>query len=326
MKTIKGVLIIMLCLALFSGCGRNTKETVTNMKIPVEDISEFFYTSENINFNASYQRYRFFKEDGKYMFFHEAREKPGEYGPTTKDDVTDSGTFELNAEEWNDFLAFLKDGKVSERKNSGESGGSGPWTFIYWKNDKGKYQVFEFPTYDSRVRFEEYCRSLAQEKRQLSENDGIREENMKDIKIHSISYSPGYGDMLGGYHESALRKDKSGNWTYVCSDCETHDRPTVITAYSVSDEAVAQLEEFIITKNVLSLENRSKSDLFITDYSPWSWSIDYETTSFGNTKREYCSFGEYKQYSAHDFELLNELEERFLALRGEKISETAEER
>lgn len=329
MKRMKGVLTIVLCAALFCGCGKNAKETVTNRKIPVEDVSEFYYTRENINFNASYQRYRFFKEDGSCMFFHETREKPGAYGPTTEKDVTNSGTFELTAEEWNVFLAFLKDGRVSARKDPAESGGSGPWTFLYWKNDKGKDRVFEFPTYDASVRFEEYCRSLAQEARQPSDRDGVREENreenMKDIKILGVSYSPGYGDMLGGYHESALRKDASGSWTYVCSDREAHDRPTVVTTYAVSDEAVARFEEFLLTKNVLSLENRPKSDLFATDYSPWSWSVAYETSSFGKTKREYCSFDEYKRYSGQDYELLKELEERFTALRAERIAQTAEE-
>ena len=149
---------------------------------------------------------------------------------------------------------------------------------------------------------------------------------MKEIKIHRISYSPGYGDMLGGYHESTLRKDKGGNWTFVCSDRETHDRPTVTTTYAVSAEAVAQFEKFINDNKIVSLENRPKSDMFATDYSPWSWGIDYETTSFGKTKREYCSFGEYKRYSGRDYDLLNELEKRFTALRGEKTAETTEER
>ena len=148
---------------------------------------------------------------------------------------------------------------------------------------------------------------------------------MKEVKIYRVSYSPGYGDMLGGYHESTLRKDKDGNWTFVSSDRETHDRPTVTTAYAVSDEAVAQFEKFINDNKVISLEGRPKSDLFATDYSPWDWSIDYETTSFGKTKREYCSFGEYKRYSARDYELLNELEKHFTDLCGEKISETSED-
>ena len=62
--------------------------------------------------------------------------------------------------------------------------------------------------------------------------------------------------------------------------------------------------------------------MFATDYSQWSWSIDYDVTSFGKTRREYCNFDEYKKYTGHDYDILNELEERFEALRGEKISET----
>ena len=147
---------------LFGGCGKSMEETVTNRKIPLDDVTEFYYTYENINFNAYFQRYRFYIEDGKYMFQHETRERPDDYGPTTEEDITNIGSFELTAEEWKDFLAFLKDGTVSARNDSGETGSSGPWTFLYWKNDKGKYQVFEFPTYDARTQFEQYCSSLAQ--------------------------------------------------------------------------------------------------------------------------------------------------------------------
>ena len=101
--------------------------------------------------------------------------------------------------------------------------------------------------------------------------------------------------------------------------------PTVVSTYAVSEEAVARFAEFILKKSVISLEKRPKSDMFVTDYSPWSWSIDYETTQFGNTKRESCSIEQYKTYSRKDDELLDELKERFCALRGEKLSEKAEE-
>jgi len=152
-----------------------------------------------------------------------------------------------------------------------------------------------------------------------------REVNMKEIKIHRISYSPGYCDMLGGYHESTLRQDKDGNWTFVCSDRNVYNEPTVTTTYAVSAEDVAKFEEFIKSNKILSLENRPKSDMFATDYSPWSWSIDYETTSFGKTKRKYCSIEEYRRYSGRDCDILKELRKRFESLRGEKISETEEE-
>ncbi len=150
---------------LFGGCSKSMEETVTNRKIPLDNVTEFYYTIENINYDAFYQRYRFYKEDGRYMFQHETREKPGEYGPTSEEDITNSGTFELSDAEWKDFLTFLKDGTVSARKDSGESGSSGPWMFLYWKNDQGKYQVFEFSNYDARAQFEDYCSSLAQAER-----------------------------------------------------------------------------------------------------------------------------------------------------------------
>ena len=73
------------------------------------------------------------------------------------------------------------------------------------------------------------------------------------------------------------------------------------------------------------MKNRPKSDIFATDYSPWRWNIDYETTLFGKKKTVYCSIGEYKMYSGRDRKLLNELHVQFCALRGEKISETVEE-
>ena len=150
---------------LFGGCSKSRGETVTNRKIPLDDITEFYYTYENINFNAAFQRYHFYREDGKYMFQHETRERPGKYGPTTEEDITVSGTLELTADEWKDFLVFLKNGTVSARNDARESGSSGPWMFLYWKNDKGKYQVFEFPDYAAKTQFEQYCSALAQAER-----------------------------------------------------------------------------------------------------------------------------------------------------------------
>ncbi len=155
----------MLGTILLGGCAEAAKETITNRKIPIEDVTEFYYTIENINYNAFYQRYHFYVEDDKYMFHHETRERPDEYGPTTEKDITNSGTFELSDTQWKEFLAFLKDGTVSVRKDTAESGDSGPWTFIYWKNDKGKYQVFDYSSYNERTAFEEFCSRLALEER-----------------------------------------------------------------------------------------------------------------------------------------------------------------
>ncbi len=148
---------------------------------------------------------------------------------------------------------------------------------------------------------------------------------MKKIRLLGMYYSPGYCDMLGGRHGTSLQKQESGEWVIAASASEDHNSPTVTTTYSVLPEALAEFENFLNKKKILQLSKRPKSDMFITDYSPWSYSFDYETTSFGKVKRSYCSFGEYLNYSKRDRELLDELSKRFTGLYGEKLSETVEE-
>lgn len=147
---------------------------------------------------------------------------------------------------------------------------------------------------------------------------------MKEIRIHGIYHSPGYGDMRGEYHEAKLIKDKDGNWTYVRRDREDHRAPTVTAVYKADEKEAERLFEFISETNLLSLENRPESNLFVTDYSPWSWSIVYEQAPFGKA-RLYCTIREYRRYSERDYGLLNALSEKFAALCGEEISRTAEE-
>ncbi len=148
---------------------------------------------------------------------------------------------------------------------------------------------------------------------------------MRKIKVLRISYRPGYGDMTGEFHERSLETDRNGKWTFVCADRAFYDKPIVKTTFAVSGSAAEQLEDFLSKKNILSLEDRPKSDLFATDYSPWSWHIDYEVSSFGRVKRVFCSIEEYKKYSGRDLAALNELREKFEAVRGEKLSETSRE-
>lgn len=120
MRRTARVLLTVLCILLpLCGCGKNDTDTsgvITDMKIPAKDVTEFYYTYENINYGAFYRRYRLYTENGKYFFFHETRERPEDYGPATEEDVTASGTTELSPEEWAEFLALLKDGKVTKIK------------------------------------------------------------------------------------------------------------------------------------------------------------------------------------------------------------------
>ncbi len=135
-------------------------EMKVGKKISYEDITEFYYTESSSAYPPTYQRYRFYVEDGKRMFFHEKRE--GDTFPLTEADATVTGTKELTEEEWQSFLNCVDGGEVEKRTESTESGGSGPWLYLYWKKDKGKYQEFTFASYDKQVQFEELCKALAQ--------------------------------------------------------------------------------------------------------------------------------------------------------------------
>ena len=74
---------ILFCVML-TGCGEqkvtveNTvsgKQMIVGTDIGLDEITDFYYTEENINYDAYYQRYRFYVEDGKHLFFHETRER-----------------------------------------------------------------------------------------------------------------------------------------------------------------------------------------------------------------------------------------------------------
>lgn len=144
---------------LLSGC---KSEYIVGKDIKINDLTEFYYTYSNINFNAFYQRYHFFVEDGKHMFFHETRERENDYGPATEKDTTLTGAFELTDEEWTAFFDLLKDGTVIKRTEHTGSGDSGPWMYLYWKNDKSKIQEFDFASYETQQSFKSYCEELAQ--------------------------------------------------------------------------------------------------------------------------------------------------------------------
>ena len=171
MKKTALLLIGLITISLLTGCGVGKGcigmsllggEKIVGKNIKFEDITDFYYTEENINFGAYYQRYRFFVEEGKHMFFHETRERKDDYGPCTKEDTTRIGTIELTDEQWSKFTDLVSGGTVTARKDSAEAGGRGPWLYLYWKNDKSKYQEFSFESYETQARFEEFCISLAE--------------------------------------------------------------------------------------------------------------------------------------------------------------------
>ena len=173
LSIITGILLSV----LFIGCkaGEGTmkvslpeKEMVVGTDIVFDDINDFYYTEENINYDAYYQRYRFYAEDGKHLFFHETRERKDDYGPCTEEDTTQTGTIELTDDQWSRFCDLVNEGKVKAREESDETGGPGPWLYLYWTNDESKYQQFSFASYGVEKDFEEYCLTLAPEESAIS--------------------------------------------------------------------------------------------------------------------------------------------------------------
>lgn len=145
----------------FSGCEKK-EETMDDTVYELEDkIADFYYTYENINYNAFYQRYRFYTDGDRKFFFHEQRQVKDDYGPTSEKDVTRKGEYELNDQEWKKFVSMLDKGTYRNRQESAESGDSGPWLYIYLKKDPSKQLEFSFPSYGELKDFEAYCEKLA---------------------------------------------------------------------------------------------------------------------------------------------------------------------
>ena len=111
--------IVLSVILIGCGTGENTekmtlfsKEYIVGTDIAMDDIADFYYTEENINYDAYYQRYRFYVEDGKHLFFNETRERKDDYGPCTEEDTTQKGTIELTDDQWMKFCELINGGTV----------------------------------------------------------------------------------------------------------------------------------------------------------------------------------------------------------------------
>ncbi len=122
------------------------------------DITEFWYTYSTSTNPPHFQRYRFYIDDGVWMFYHERRE--GNHWPLRESDITVSGEKELSKKQLEMLFSLLEWGTVQKRGKSTASGGSGPWLYLYWKNDKSKYQEFSFASHSNRLEFESFCEKL----------------------------------------------------------------------------------------------------------------------------------------------------------------------
>lgn len=158
--------IVLLCsVFMLSGC----KEVIAGLAgngytvgkdIKMSDIKDFYYTIDRPVNPPEFQRYRFTNKEGKYYFYHEKRE--GNTWPLTEKHITVSGTVELSGEQWQEFYSYVQEGKVTKRTDNAAAGGGGPWTFLYWNKDKGKYQVFAFAHAEKKQNFEKLCLRLKQ--------------------------------------------------------------------------------------------------------------------------------------------------------------------
>lgn len=143
--------------------------------------------------------------------------------------------------------------------------------------------------------------------------------------LSSFSYSPGYCDMTGESHICELKKNDAGEWVFICRDRDVHSDPFTILTYSVSSGSASEFEEYIKKINFISLSKRLKSNEFVTDYSPWHFTVVFDCSETGGSSYDDYGISQYRVYSPMDQKLMKEVKERFYALKGELISEITED-
>lgn len=154
--TIVLAVVAVILIVFFRG---GNKKMVVGADISTDSITEFYYTYSSSTYPPEYQRYHFYIDDGEYMFYHEKRE--GDHFPLTKNDITLSGSIKLSQEELREFFGYVSSGTVQKREEAVESGGKGPWLYLYWNGDQSEYQAFTFDSVESRTSFENFCAELS---------------------------------------------------------------------------------------------------------------------------------------------------------------------
>ena len=143
--------------------------------------------------------------------------------------------------------------------------------------------------------------------------------------LSSFRYSPGYCDMRGESHQCELKKNDDGAWVFISRDRDCHSDPLSVMTYSVSPESASVFEEYIKKINFISLSKRLKSSDFVTDYSPWHFTVVFDCSEIGGSSYDDYGISQYRIYSPMDQKLMKEVKEKFYALKGELISETTED-
>lgn len=246
-KVKRQVAVIILLTVIFSlvavGCGAKKISGDNNMQdfftnVPSEDkFKDFYYTYATTVNPPEFQRYRFYKEDGKFYFYHEKRE--GDSVFLTEEDITVYGTKELTDEEWETFWKLIGGGSVKKRKESTNSGGSGPWLYLYWDGDKDIYQEFSFKEYENLYEFEEFCEGLVESMNDMAiDNPEMVDDTLSFDQNICGTYKGEEGDgwevrywdisnIDGKYY-----LDYIGEYDYMAAEIELLDE----TPYPVGDE------------------------------------------------------------------------------------------
>ena len=144
-------------------------------------------------------------------------------------------------------------------------------------------------------------------------------------EFKGFDYTPGYSDMDGASIHESLMKNENGEWIIERRARSDYESPMIVTTYLVKDEDVQDFADFIKDKNICGLEDRPDSDLFITDYTAWSYGIEFDNSSIGGDAWQYYSIDEYKEYSDEDEALLDALDQKFEDLHYNMISQIEEE-
>ena len=71
--------------------------------------------------------------------------------------ITVSGDIELSEEQQKPLFACLEGGKTKSPAETAESGGDGPWVYIYYESDAKKQLEFIFASHEKEAEFERLC-------------------------------------------------------------------------------------------------------------------------------------------------------------------------
>ena len=98
---------------------------------------------------------------------------------------------------------------------------------------------------------------------------------MKKLKLYKYKKKPGYSDMRGARYSEVLKKNESGEWIIKSAERPYFSAPTKVSTYAVTEEEVEYFEKYLKDIRIPSLSKRLKSSIFVTDYSPWYYSITF---------------------------------------------------